>query len=191
MPLDYEVIGRETSLPLRQLKEFEYNPKKKIHGIYKTGLQSSLEYFRMRDRLKVWPDPARKNQYYLLDGNQRIHIIAAIIENQLIADHFGISIGDDGRPDPSSLRAIRADSSNELTIQNIKNRVPDALVSVIIFDDYDKEDAILFNATFNRNHAVHDEAKQINSTDLIRSKNAELIKRMARPDKGLYHWVES
>lgn len=79
---DEELQGdpfRETNdyrikLPLHSINPAPWNPKKKIHGVYRRGLNESLSTFAIRDDLKVWLYP-KDSRYYALDGNQRLDVL--------------------------------------------------------------------------------------------------------------------
>lgn len=64
-------------LSLDDLCPAPWNPKQPIHGQYKTGLETSLDYFGLRDTLKVWEDPENPGKYFVLDGNQRLGVLKA------------------------------------------------------------------------------------------------------------------
>lgn len=73
----------EIVIPLHALDQAPWNPKTPLHGVYRKGLTGSLDTFRFRDRLKVWPNPKSKGRYFVLDGNQRIDVIREMVEGEI------------------------------------------------------------------------------------------------------------
>lgn len=167
-------------LPLHSLAEYPDNPKRPISGKYAQGLDASLEHFGVRADLSVWPDPRRPGQYLVLDGNQRLGRLRKLAERK----H---GIGDVPEDDPdreARLAAIRSAAASET-------------VWCRVLAELDADDAAIFNASFDRNHAAYDEAKvadlheQLTARregldEQLAAKRAELDRRlgkMLRPDK--------
>jgi hypothetical protein len=51
---------------------------------------------------------------------------------------------------------------------------------------FDREDAVLFNATYDRNRSVYDEAKHVVQVEsVLKTRTSPLILRMARPERAL------
>lgn len=182
---------KEISVPLYLLDLAEDNPKGQIHGIYKSGLKASLDYFDICDRLKVWPNPKAKGRYIILNGNQRYPLIIEKKKHEILCSHFGLDPLDEYSEDPvkskeykTRLKSVMADPANMQLLQNFEVRAKQELVDVQVMD-LDKEDAKLFMAAFDRNRAKTDEAKIVhNIIDEVKSKNNILINKMVRPDKG-------
>lgn len=186
------MIDKETTLPIQQLDKCPWNSKSEIHGVYRAGLRGSLEYFKVCDRLKVWPNPESPGRYYILNGNQRIDIIIDIKHSELICEHFGLNPDDEYSPDPAvskefrgRMRSIKSDPENQKLIQNFHAKVMQSKIDVMVMDRLDPEDARIFVATYDRNQAKFDEAKLVNRiVDEIQTKNQEIIKRMIRPERA-------
>jgi hypothetical protein len=171
---------KEASVSLHFLDKFPTNVKKDIHGIYKRGLKASLEYFDLCDRLKVWPNPTRRSRYLVLNGNQRLDLIIEIRVNNLFAAHFGLSLDESGQLPARDLTQLRTENPDLL--KKFTNQVMKTEVDVLILSRLDADDAALFNAVFDRNHATPDEAKIVAACEAVTSKPRALIKIMARPD---------
>lgn len=175
----------ETQVPISAIEPCPWNTKRPIHGVYKSGLKVSLEYFDICDRIRIWPVPGKKGRYYALDGNQRLPLIHQIFENRYLAESLGLEVDERGDPDPKAVAAARDHPDNAHALKLAAARVHNTKIDVLIMSRLDKEDAILFNATFNRNHAVPDEAKVVSSAEMVRSKNQDIIRRMVRPERAL------
>lgn len=180
---------REISVPLHLLDLMESNPKGQIHGIYKAGLKTSLDYFGICDRLKVWKNPASKGRYIIINGNQRYGLIVDKKKHEILCEHFGLNPDDEYSEDPAvakeykgRLKAIQNDPENEKLLQNFHVKAMQSSIDVHVMD-LDKEDAKLFAASFDRNRAKIDEAKIVNNIiDEVKSKNKNIISKMVRPE---------
>lgn len=186
------MLDKEISVPIHLLDHLEENPKGSIHGIYRAGLKTSLDYFNICDRLKVWPNPTKKGRYIVLNGNQRLPLIIEKFKHDLIYEHFNLNPEDEFSSDPlvskefkSRLRSIFSDPENEKLLQNFQVKAMQRKVDVQVMERLDKDDAKLFAATFDRNRAKYDEAKLVNNiVDEVRTKNQEIMRRMIRPEQA-------
>lgn len=182
------MLDIETSVPLHTLEDFPGNAKTAIHGVYRKGLQTSLEIFNICDRLKVWPIPGKKNRYYILDGHQRKPLIIQLIENRLLALHFGISLdeyerpillSDSGKPDTRKLQRLRNENPDVAT--KIHNKAMSEKIDVLVMSRLTPDMARLFNLSFDRNRAIYDEAKVVRSYEQVQI-DPDLKKTIIRPE---------
>lgn len=197
------MIDKEISIPIHLLDACEFNPKIEIQGSYKIGLTSSIDYFGLRDRLKVWPNPKKKGRYTILNGNQRIGIIVSQRKLALICEHFGLNPDDAysvdsavSRAYKSRLKSIQQDPDNEKILQQIHAKVMQSSIDVQVIEKLndksdaklEEADARLFVGTWDRNKAKHDEAKLINQVydQLLPNYNEKrnLIDNMLRPERA-------
>jgi ParB-like chromosome segregation protein Spo0J len=78
------------AISLDDLDPAPWNPKTPIYGVYRRGLETSLDHFGLRDDLKVWPNPEQPGRYFVLDGNQRLDLLrekgTVTVECRVLAD---------------------------------------------------------------------------------------------------------
>lgn len=197
------MIDKEISIPIHLLDSCDYNPKIEIQGSYKVGLTASLDYFSIRDRLKVWANPKKKGRYTILNGNQRIGLIINSRKVQHICEHFNLDPEHANSPDPaisrafkSRLKEIQADPANEKILQNIHAKVMQSSIDVQVMERLNEKsdakmeeaDARLFVGTWDRNKAKYDEAKLVNKVyDALLPGHQEkksLIDNLLRPERA-------
>lgn len=223
-------------LPLHVIDPAPWNPKKKIHGVYRNGLAASLHTFAISDDLKVWPNPRSPGRYYALDGNQRVDVLAEIAirkytdaeisrreialgvpeaealaaqkqadEDAWQAEREAI-VAAGGEPPRRArreegdidlaeakrrLRALReraveeyeADESAKSAVRTLamNERVECRIVARL-----SREDAELFTASFDRNHAPYDETAVADIAERIESSqrhSKKVIDALLRPDR--------
>jgi hypothetical protein len=178
-------LDKEVEIPLSLIDVAPFNPKQVIHGVYRKGLQSSIEYFGLRDRLKVWPNPSRKGRFMILDGNQRKDVIEEHILNLKIKAHFKLA---DDCPEAVFDR-VKSDESNKSAIDKLRKSLATFQVPCQVITKLDNEtvltsaDAKLFSLTFNRNHAKYDEVKQ---ADIYREIRAEQIAHISESSRKAF-----
>jgi hypothetical protein len=188
-------LGKETSLPIHLIDKCDFNIKIPIHGVYREGLKTSLDYFNVRDRLKVWPHPNKKGRYIYLDGNQRIDLIIDLRVLEQIHEHFNLNPEHEHSRDPAvrneykkRLRSIKTDPENQKLLDSFRIKANQSNVDVAIQEDLDEDDARLFVATYNRNHSKPDEAKIVSQVvDVVaqhQNKNMDMVRRMIRPEQA-------
>lgn len=178
-------LDRECDVPFSLIDASPFNPKQPIQGVYRRGLQASLNYFGLRDRLKVWPDPHRKGRYIILDGNQRRDVIEEHILNIKIKAHFKLA---DDCPDAVFSR-VKDDDANKNAIDKLRKSLATFQVPCQVITKLDDEtpltsaDAKLFALTFNRNHSKFDEVKQ---ADVYREIRAEQIAKLSEDSRKAF-----
>lgn len=134
----------------------------------------------MSDARRVLPlavlDPAPWNPKTPISGRYRQGLESSL-------DHFGVR--DDlkvwERPDaPGRFYVLdgnqRLDLLKERQLQEVECR---------ILAELDEENARLFTAAYDRNHAAYDEAKLAALADGLKATSADLVARMLRPDRPL------
>jgi hypothetical protein len=178
-------LDKEVSIPFSLIDTSPFNPKQVISGVYRRGLQESLRYFGLRDRLKVWPDPHRKGRYIILDGNQRRDVIEEHLLNIKIKAHFKLA---DDCPD-AVFNRVKEDDANKNAIDKLRKSLATFQVPCQVITKLDDEttltsaDAKLFALTFNRNHSKFDEVKQ---ADVYREIRAEQISKLSEDSRKAF-----
>ena len=155
-------LDQEIDIPYSLIDPAEWNPKTPVHGVYRTGLRDSLNWFGIRSRLKVTPHFETKGRYISIDGNQRLDVIGEHLLNMKIRDYFKLedSISD------TTFRKLVDDPQNTVVIAKLRKSLPKCMIPCQVITKLDehtkfsKSDAKLFAATFNRNAARYDEIKQ-------------------------------
>jgi hypothetical protein len=178
-------LDKECDVPFSLIDASPFNPKQPIQGVYRRGLQESLRYFGLRDRLKVWPDPHRKGRYIILDGNQRRDVIEEHLLNIKIKAHFKLA---DDCPD-AVFNRVKEDDANKNAIDKLRKSLATFQVPCQVITKLDDEttltpaDAKLFALTFNRNHSKFDEVKQ---ADVYREIRAEQISKLSEDSRKAF-----
>jgi hypothetical protein len=178
-------LDNECDVPFSLIDASPFNPKQPIQGVYRRGLQESLRYFGLRDRLKVWPDPHRKGRYIILDGNQRRDVIEEHLLNIKIKAHFKLA---DDCPD-AVFNRVKEDDANKNAIDKLRKSLATFQVPCQVITKLDDEttlthaDAKLFALTFNRNHSKFDEVKQ---ADVYREIRAEQISKLSEDSRKAF-----
>ena len=171
----------EIEVPFHALEQAPWNPKKPIHGVYRRGLAGSLAQWSMRDRLKVWPHPRDRGRYVALDGNQRLDVLREMIEDHLIdkkvVREVATALTDEGvawreahpgeEPPPGDESALfkrveaarKAFRADESLMGPLRLEAMGMMVPVRVLADLDADEAKLFTAAYDRNHAAYDEDK--------------------------------
>ena len=170
-----------------------WNPKKPIQNKYKRGLAASITTFKISDTLKVWPNPNQIGRFTVLDGNQRFVVIQEEIEDYLISRESAKQVlgelphpsdGPITKPDiikrmKAAYQVIFADES---LMSSIRSKVGSTTIMCRVKPTLDREGAVVFTSSFNRNHAVYDEAKLVDLVASLTSTPSDLIKRLIRPE---------
>jgi hypothetical protein len=189
-------LDTETDVPFGLLDMAVWNPKAVISGTYRTGLKSSLDWLGIRERLKVFPNPSKKGRYIVINGNQRLDLIAEHLLNIKIKEHFKIeeSISD------SAFRKLKEAEDNQKTIEKLRKSLPTYMVPCQIITQLDEntkftlDDAKQFSLVWDRNAAKTDEVKQADVyREVIKNRLSTLaddkrkefearIKAMVRPE---------
>jgi hypothetical protein len=183
----------EVSIPLHSIDPAPWNPKPAIFGSYKSGLETSLDYFGNRDRLKVWARPDSIGRYYVLDGNQRLTVLREQAEKQLFDDALDLlckSRGIDAMDDEKEAEALRKtlakslvdDESHERLIRSKAGSYP---VPCRVLADLDHADAVAFTTSFDRNSAKFDELKVLANMEFVERAKLSASDRRCRPDRPL------
>lgn len=181
-------LDKETELPISCLEPCPFNPKKPIHGAYRAGLSASLGYFGIRDRLKVWPWPKRKNVYMVINGNQRLDVIKEEKLLEIFAAKLELA---DAKP--SEIKRLILEEEHAALVEKCRKevfsaRVPVQIVSMLTPDvPFDEEEVKMFVSTYDRNHATYDELLQAKLAEELAASSArdqKLIARMLRPEKS-------
>lgn len=183
-------------LPLHALDPAPWNPKDKIHGQYRKSLTKSLETFSLRDDLKVWENPRNRGRYFVLNGNQRLDILCETsirkqesIELDRIETELGIATVDpENQSEIKKLKtkAVEIYESNENLKSQVRSRAMNETIECRVLTNLDPDDAKLFTATFDRNHAVYNEHKLADLAEEIesrRTKTQEMINLLLRPNR--------
>lgn len=154
-------LDKEIDIPLSLIDPAPWQPKEVISGIYRRGLNESLDYFGIRDRLKLCPHPKLKGRYILLDGHQRIDVISEHILNLKIREHFAL---DDSTSDAAFSR-VKQSPDNQKEIDKLRRTLPVTMIPCQVISQLNFHeslsitDAKLFTLTFNRNQSKHNEVK--------------------------------
>lgn len=117
-------------------------------------------------------------------GNPKIKITGVYREGLAASlDHFGFRDTLKVWPDPRHPgRYINLDGNQRLEL--LKESGVET-VECRILDDLSPDDAKLFNATFNRNHSRHDEARLADIAESLKGASANLVKTLLRPQAVL------
>lgn len=178
-------LDTETDIPLSLIDPAPWNAKVPVHGVYRKGLKSSIDYFGMRDRLKVIPNPHRKGRYQCVNGNQRIDVITEHFLDVKIRDHFKLA---DDCPD-STFKQVKEDPDNQKAIDKLKKSLVTFQVPCQVMTKLDENtplslaDAKLFTVTFDRNPSKVDEVKQ---AEVYREIHAEKIAHISEASRKVF-----
>lgn len=184
----------EMDIPFHSLDPVPWNPKPKINGVYRRGLKAGLDHLGLRDRLKVWPNPNQIGRYYVLDGNQRIDVIAEMLEeavfNQVLNANVAAAIGD---LDPESKQAKEIRKAEALKLEGdeafkaeARSSATSRMIPCRVLAELDPDDAKLFVASYDRNRSKFDEAQLTDLRDSIeegRKRGREMLDRIIRPER--------
>jgi len=180
--LDRVQLDIETSIPIGLIDEAEFNPKDDLYGVYKRGLEESIDYFGLRDRLKVWPSPQAKGRFVCLNGNKRLPILLY----ELLVEQIRSSFNLESDVSLETIEEIRTDSKNEKKIKSILKqsktwKVPCQIMSMLDENHpFTKSDAELFVSMYDRNHARFNEVKQAELYRQIVLKKTQSVAEDAR-----------
>ena len=183
-------------VPLHALDAAPWNPKDKIHGQYRKSLTKSLETFSIRDDLKVWENPRNRGRYFVLNGNQRLDILCEhslrkqeSVELERIEKELGI--GSIDRENAAEIKKIKTKAveiyeADEALKSQVRSRSMNESVECRVLVNLDPDEAKLFTATFDRNHANFNESKLADLAEEIearRKATQETIKLLLRPNR--------
>ncbi len=180
-------------VPFHALDPAPFNPKKKIVGKYKRGLATSFHVFKVSDTFKVWPNPKVIGRFYIIDGNQRFDVLREEVEDFLISREAArIELGNLPGPGetlitvPEVIKRMKATYqavfADPAQMAEIRSQVGAVVVECRVKPHLSPDEAKLFTASFNRNHAAFDEFLLADLMDSLTVPD-DIIKRLARPDR--------